>query len=189
MNLDFYLRLLTITILIATRTYWFFMKNSDMNKQKKLSKLARLERMGIILGGGLILINLLGFTILRFENNTYQLIGFILVTFGCTIAVIARHTLANNWSESYEFQIKIKHRLIKNGIYAYVRHPIYGGLIIATTGSFIVAKTFLFIPVFIILMIMMNFFAEREENLLEAHFGKEFLLYKEKTKKFFPYVF
>ncbi len=168
------------------RIYWFVTKHKLGINQKKLTPLLRLEKLGIILGGAFLLINLLGFTVFTFENTFFQFIGFVLVILGCTEAVIARYTLGNNWTESYEYRIKEKHRLIKTGIYGIVRHPIYGGLLTASVGAFIVAQTFLFIPVFLILIILMTQFAKREERLLESHFGKEFLSYKQKTKRFIP---
>lgn len=136
-----------------------------------------------------ILINLLGFTILKFENTIVQLLGLVLVILGTTEAIAGRHFLGNNWTESYEYQIKKEHNLIVNGIYKFVRHPIYGGLMIAITGAFMVTKTYMFIPILFFQIIIMTYFAKREESLLLDHFGNKYKEYIEKTKMFLPLIY
>lgn len=190
MSLDFWFRVLTILIFAIMRLYWYLVKQKTLyNKQESSNKSLYLEKIGMMLGACFIFINLLGFTILRFENTAIQLLGLILVISGCAEAIIGRHILGSNWTESYEYQIKKEHRLTINGIYKYVRHPIYGGLIVAVTGAFIVAKTYLFIPILFFQIIIMTYLANREENLLEGYFGRNYTLYKQKTKMFIPFIF
>lgn len=190
MNLDFWLRAMTILVFIIVRVYWFKAKyKSNSEKYKTKNKSLTVEKIGIILGAFIIGINLFGFTIFTFENNTVQLLGFILVILGGTEAILARSTLGNNWTECYEYQIKKKHELVINGLYKYVRHPIYGGFMIAVTGAFIVAKTYLFIPIFFLQLILMTKFAKREEKLLSQYFGKKYILYMQETKMFVPFIF
>lgn len=172
------------------RIYWYLAKQKALfNKLESQNKSLYLEKIGILLAAGFIMVNLLGFTMFTFENTAIQLLGFILVILGCTEAIIGRHALGNNWTMSYEYQIKKEHRLIIKGIYKYVRHPIYGGLMVAITGAFIVAKTYLFIPILFFQIIIMTYFAKREENLLIGHFGKKYVEYIKKSKMFIPFIF
>src|SRR3989344_1407801 len=125
MNLDFWLRAMTILVFIIVRVYWYKAKyKSNLEKHKTQNKSLTIEKV------------------------TIQLLGFILVILGSMEAILGRLALGNNWTESYEYQIKKKHELVIHGLYKYVRHPIYGGFMIAVTGAFIVAKTYLFIPLF-----------------------------------------
>src|SRR3989344_4325376 len=64
-----------------------------------------------------------------------------------------------------------------------------GRFMIAVTGAFIVAKTYLFIPLFFFQLILMTNFAKREERLLGSYFGKEYIIYMQKTKMFIPFIF
>jgi len=177
-------------IFVLVRAYWYSAKQQALfNKQKSPNKWMYLEKTGIILGGIFILVTLFGFTVFTFENTIIQILGFILVILGCAEAIVGRHILGNNWAGSYEYQIKKDHKLIINGIYKYIRHPIYGGMWIAVTGAFIVAKTYLFIPIFFLLMIVMTYLARREENLLREHFGKQYADYMEKARMFIPWVY
>lgn len=186
MNFDFLLRYSTLLIFIITRAYWFFKKNS---KEKNIKNSFYVEKIIKVIGAFYIGLNLLGFTILRFNNFKVQFLGFIFVIIGNLIAIIGRKTLANNWTTSHDFKIKKNHKLINFGIYKYLRHPIYAGFLIAITGAFMVSKTLLFIPYFFIIFIMMNILAEREEKILKKHFGIKYFLYIKKTKKFFLFIY
>ncbi len=58
---------------------------------------------------------------------------------GLALAVWARVHLGGNWSGSVT--VKEAHELIRSGPYAYVRHPIYTGLIAAVLGTALAADT------------------------------------------------
>lgn len=190
MSLDFILRSLTILVFIIIRIYWYLTKkNAYFAKPKTRKKILRQEQIVIVFGALIALLNLLGFSIYTFENLNFQIFGFLLVILGSIEAIVGRATLGYNWTESYQFQIKQNHELIKKGIYSLVRHPIYGGFIFVATGIFIVAKTYLFIPVLFLQIITMTYFAKREEKLLGTYFGKDYLIYLKKTKMFIPLLF
>jgi len=189
MDLDFWLRSLTIAIFVIVRVYWYNAKNkSNLEKHKVQKKSLPIEKFGIILSAFIIGVSLFGFTIFTFNNTILQLLGFILVLIGCLEAILGRLALGSNWTESYEYQIKTKHELIIHGIYQFVRHPIYGGFMVAVTGAFVVAKTYLFIPIFLFQLILMTKFAKREEELLINYFGRKYIIYMQKTKMFIPFM-
>jgi protein-S-isoprenylcysteine O-methyltransferase Ste14 len=60
-------------------------------------------------------------------------IGLALLVLGLAVTVWARRTLGRNWSATVT--AKEGHELIRTGPYAYVRHPIYSGLLLALLGS------------------------------------------------------
>ena len=61
------------------------------------------------------------------------LCALILVVLGLGFSLWARVHLGRNWSGTVT--VKEQHQLIRSGPYAYVRHPIYTGLMIALAGS------------------------------------------------------
>ncbi len=61
------------------------------------------------------------------------IIGLILTALGIAFAFWARYSLGQNWSS--KVTIKVEHELIRNGPYAYVRHPIYTGILLALVGT------------------------------------------------------
>ena len=76
----------------------------------------------------------------------------------------------------------------KEGPYKYVRNPMLTGLFILMFGIGILVNsisfTFIFTPIFIILMIVK--LKAVEELELERRFGKEYIAYKKKVPMFIP---
>ena len=66
----------------------------------------------------------------------YQL-AIVLAALGLGFTVWARVYLGRNWSGSVTQ--KEGHELVRSGPYAYVRHPIYTGLLVALAGSAVAA--------------------------------------------------
>ena len=63
-------------------------------------------------------------------------VGSILRWVGIGLAIWARYRLAEYWSA--RITIKEDHELNRTGPYLCLRHPIYSGTILATTGSAVV---------------------------------------------------
>ena len=66
-------------------------------------------------------------------------LGVALVAAGLAFAVWARVHLGGNWSGTVT--VKQGHELIRSGPYAWVRHPIYTGLITALLGTAVASGT------------------------------------------------
>jgi protein-S-isoprenylcysteine O-methyltransferase Ste14 len=66
-------------------------------------------------------------------SSTAAGLGFLMTAAGLLFAVWARRHLATNWSA--DVTLKVGHELITSGPYAWVRHPIYTGLLLAFLGS------------------------------------------------------
>ncbi|MEK7096833.1 MAG: isoprenylcysteine carboxylmethyltransferase family protein [Patescibacteria group bacterium] len=190
MKIDLILRLTTLVLLIIWRVYWFLTaKNALAKKPKTKTNVGYFEKILIGVTGGYLFINLIGFVIFPFNNIFIQFVGLVFVILGFTECIVARKNLDTNWTESYEYQIKKDHELITKGIYGYVRHPIYGGILMMFPGSLIVAGSYSFLVVLIIILIGIEIFARREEKLLTKHFGKKYIEYMKATKKFIPFVY
>lgn len=57
----------------------------------------------------------------------------VLTAAGISFAIWARFYIGENWSSAVT--IKVGHELIRTGPYAWVRHPIYCGLLLAIAGT------------------------------------------------------
>src|SRR6202044_2830086 len=66
-------------------------------------------------------------------------IGLCLIAIGLSIAVWARRYLGKYWSG--RITLKVDHRIIQAGPYAWVRHPIYSGLLLALLGTVLTIGT------------------------------------------------
>ena len=71
-------------------------------------------------------------------------VGVILCAAGVGLMVAARFHLGRNWG--MPVSRKEDPELITSGPYAYVRHPIYGGIILAMLGTTIGASPFWAVP-------------------------------------------
>ena len=81
------------------------------------------------------------------------------------------------------------HQLITRGMYAYVRHPIYLGVICVCTGIALFTTSLLGL---IVLWGVIPFFLRRirlEEQMLVDKFGAEYEAYRARTKKLLPFVY
>lgn len=78
--------------------------------------------------------------------------------------------------------------LVQTGAYARTRHPIYGGLIIATSGWALWRMSGLHLVLAMILALYLNAKASREELLLGERFP-EYESYRMRTRRLIPWLF
>jgi len=114
------------------------------------------------------------------------LIGVIVCALGIAFAIWARVYLGKNWG--MPMSVKENRELVIGGPYAYVRHPIYTGFLIAMFGSIFVNGVFWFIA-FVVTGIYFIFSAKIEEKMLTKEFPNEYPEYKKRTKMLIPFIF
>ncbi|MFA4935644.1 MAG: isoprenylcysteine carboxylmethyltransferase family protein [Candidatus Methanoperedens sp.] len=78
--------------------------------------------------------------------------------------------------------------LVTDGVYRYVRHPQYLGLIIVTVGLLIQWPTIITLAMWPILVTMYYRLAKREENEAGEAFGERYEEYKRNTPMFWPSI-
>jgi protein-S-isoprenylcysteine O-methyltransferase Ste14 len=119
------------------------------------------------------------------SSLTAGLTGFVCAAFGTALAILARVYLgrspgtANTGGEAAE--------LVTTGPYAFVRHPLYSGLLFAILGSAIGQSVLWLLP----LIVYGPFFirsARREERLLSEQFPDRYRDYMKRTKMLLPFV-
>jgi protein-S-isoprenylcysteine O-methyltransferase Ste14 len=120
------------------------------------------------------------------HSNLVGLIGLSISVLGATIACWSRYTLGRNWSLSV--QRKQGHDLVSNGIYKWVRHPIYSGILFLFTGNAIIVGDYRAIIAVLIVFISLWLKLIKEEKLLSETFGSQYAVYKNKTKALIPYL-
>jgi len=121
------------------------------------------------------------------ELSVPNIIGLLLFVIGLAIALVAVRTLGRFYAST--LVTREGHRLISHGIYHYMRHPIYFGVIMACFGvpayapslnGFFVMSAL--IPIFLIRIRI-------EEAMLIEELGDAYRSYKEETKKLIPFVY
>lgn len=109
----------------------------------------------------------------------------IAVTFvGAGIAIWARYCIGEYWSA--RVTLKEGHQLIRTGPYAYVRHPIYTGMLVACIGTTLVVGEWRGVLAIALLLAAHSRKAIREESLLTQEFGDLYTSYRQSTGFLFP---
>lgn len=73
--------------------------------------------------------------------------------------------------------VQVEHRLIETGPYAYVRHPIYSGVLLAVLGTALVQGQWRGALAFLLLLTNYSIKAKREERVLSDRFRPGFEQY------------
>ena len=104
---------------------------------------------------------------------------------GIGFAVWARVYLGRNWSPRPA--VKEHHELVTTGPYAFVRHPIYTGIMLATLGTALLGTIF-GIVMFIVISIIFALRIGKEEKLMLELFPRQYPEYQKHTKRLVPFV-
>jgi len=118
-------------------------------------------------------------------NRIAGLTGFVLCTLGVGLAILARARLDQNRDMS--LSRKENPGLVTTGPYALVRHPIFGGMLLAVLGSAIGQSIFWLLP---LIAYGPHFIlsARREEQHLIEQFPESYRAYMKRTRMLLPFV-
>jgi protein-S-isoprenylcysteine O-methyltransferase Ste14 len=93
--------------------------------------------------------------------------------------------LGTNWSVTLE--IRENHRLITDGVYRLVRHPMYSALLAYAIGQALVVPNWVAGPSYLLLiLILFAFRVGAEEKMMLETFGDEYAAYMTRTKRLIP---
>jgi protein-S-isoprenylcysteine O-methyltransferase Ste14 len=130
----------------------------------------------------------LGWLGLRFVPSAawVEIGGMVLVLAGVALAIWSRRVLGSNWSgvvRIFEGQ-----RLVRSGPYAFVRNPIYSGIVLAVVGSSLVRGTAGSLVGVVLVVAALWQKGRMEERFLVAEFGEEYAAYEREVKFLIPFV-
>jgi len=118
--------------------------------------------------------------------NAIQLAGAALTALGFLLAIAGLVALGGALTP---FPRPLANaRLRQSGIYAWVRHPIYGGLVLASLGW---SLSWLSLPGLLFSVVVLLFFDRKgafEERLLRARFP-EYAGYARRVRKLLPWIY
>jgi protein-S-isoprenylcysteine O-methyltransferase Ste14 len=113
-------------------------------------------------------------------NTLIQILGLVIVLLGTFVACwgrISRGRRAFSWG--------IPKKLEKEGMYAYIRHPLYASYCYYFLGFVIILQNVLILP---LLLGIYGYYdlSKYEEAILVEHFGEEYREYQNRVGRFFP---
>ncbi len=113
------------------------------------------------------------------------LAGTVLIAAGTAVNIAGRLKLGGNWGN--QIHIYEGHTLITDGIYKYVRHPLYASTILMLVGfSLLFFNIVILLSVALIFTPFMVYRARQEDDMLLAAFQDDFIRYRSVTGSFFP---
>lgn len=112
--------------------------------------------------------------------------GAFITACGLLFTVWARVHLAGNWSGTVT--IKQGHELIQTGPYAYLRHPIYSGLLLAFAGSALGRNDVRGLVALAIAIVALWRKLRIEEQWLTQEFGPAYEAYRRRARALIPFV-
>ena len=172
--------------------YWVVASFGAKPTQRAESRTSRLSHLLPLLAGGMLigLPHIFGGLLdarLVPPAQPWLVAASVLVAFGLGFASLARASLGGNWSGVVD--IKAGHELVRSGPYAYVRHPIYSGLLLALLGTALSIGT----ERALLGMALLGFaFVRRaaiEDRLMAEQFGDTYERYRAEVPAMVPFVY
>jgi protein-S-isoprenylcysteine O-methyltransferase Ste14 len=110
-------------------------------------------------------------------------IGAWFTVIGITLAIWARLRLGRDWG----IHQKENPMLVTSGPYAYIRHPLYAGAMLALFGSALTGSI-VAVALFIISIIFCRRRIDQEERAMLRFFPEQYPSYRVRTKRILPFV-
>jgi protein-S-isoprenylcysteine O-methyltransferase Ste14 len=120
-------------------------------------------------------------------HQDVQFIGLALTIAGCLIAGWARIVLGGKWSGAAT--VKASHELILKGPYAFARHPIYTGMLLAAVGTALAVGEWRSIIGAVVILLALLMKMSQEERLMLQTFPEAYPHYRQKVRALIPGVF
>lgn len=80
-------------------------------------------------------------------------------------------------------------RLVTTGVYRFIRHPLYGSLMLLGWGVFLKSPSLAEVGLAIVVSVFLALTAKAEERENLARFGNEYVEYMKRSWMFIPFVF
>jgi protein-S-isoprenylcysteine O-methyltransferase Ste14 len=119
------------------------------------------------------------------QTITTNILADLATISGLILFIQSHRALGRNWSS--EVVIQEKHELIEKGPYAYIRHPLYSGLLLMFMGMALYCGRKVCIIVLGCCFFGFYFKSQMEERLLGKSFPA-YSEYKRRTKALIPFI-
>ena len=122
-----------------------------------------------------------------FDNSLIRWLGVTFSGVGYTLIFWSGIALGKMYSA--EVTIQKNHQLVTRGLYRYIRHPRYLGLIVAGLGMVGLFRSWLGLAAFVALVWILLLRIQDEEGLMRQEFGATWQAYCEQSWRLIPYLY
>jgi len=124
-------------------------------------------------------------------HTLFSQIGYMGMYLNIACASIALLIIGNGWYNIYHkywSRESGKGKVVRTGVYKFIRHPQYSGFMLLTVGMILEWATLPMLLMWPFIAWMYYRLAIREERDMIKEFGEEYVMYMRKTKRFIPFV-
>ncbi|MCB1044033.1 MAG: isoprenylcysteine carboxylmethyltransferase family protein [Acidobacteria bacterium] len=124
------------------------------------------------------------FEVSSIARNYIHAVGHWVASVGTAVSILGLILVAIGWRSIHQSD-----GLVTDGIYRFVRHPQYTGLMLFTLGWLVHWPSWFTLGLWPVLIIAYVWLARFEEKMAIEEFGDAYLTYAAKTKRFVPGLF
>jgi protein-S-isoprenylcysteine O-methyltransferase Ste14 len=121
------------------------------------------------------------------DGDAVRYFGLFLFLAGSLFRLAAVFVLGRRFSGLVAIQPD--HQLKTDGLYRYIRHPSYTGLIASMIGVVLIFRSAIGLIIIVLLFLFLVSRMNDEERFLEAHFGEQYYAYRRKTWRLVPLIY
>ncbi len=102
--------------------------------------------------------------------------GIAIFALGCALVILG-------WEKIFDAKNRY---LVTDGLYKYIRHPQYLGILVATLGMVVYKFSPISILLWPVLLLIYYRLAKKEEKIMQNIYGAQFLTYKSRVPMLLP---
>jgi protein-S-isoprenylcysteine O-methyltransferase Ste14 len=121
------------------------------------------------------------------DGDTVRYFGLTLFFAGSILRLAAVFALGRRFSGLVAIQPD--HQLKTDGLYRYIRHPSYTGLLGSMIGYTLIFRSAIGLVLCVLLFILLVSRMNDEEQFLETHFADEYRNYRLRTRRLVPMIY
>ncbi len=115
-------------------------------------------------------------------------LGVVAIIASLVLFRVTHKQLGRMWSVTLE--LRENHKLVTDGLYRYVRHPMYSSFTLFALAQFLLLQNWIAGPAGLICFGILFFMrVGREERVMVETFGEEYRAYMRRTPRIIPWVY
>jgi protein-S-isoprenylcysteine O-methyltransferase Ste14 len=126
----------------------------------------------------------------RYETISFMgidIAGFVIGLIGLSFCLYAQIKMGTSWRVGIDE--KVKTQLITTGLYSLIRNPTYLGLFLLNLGVWLIWPTWTIFLLNVLFFLFLEIQVRCEEDYLSSTHGEQYSDYKNRTKRYLPFVY
>jgi protein-S-isoprenylcysteine O-methyltransferase Ste14 len=148
----------------------------------------RIQLLMVILFFVVWVIDSLGFFMFGYSTVVFQALAFLPLLAGTVLSLAFSFYLISKSHKAVLEQVQDPPQLVDSGVYAWVRHPMYLGILLFCLAFLFVSVSLVSIVIWIAFFIFYDRMAAYEEKSLVEILGEPYIAYRKRVSKWLPGV-